>query len=260
MKHIILIFTAALLAVIPLSASQPDSYETRKIRAERYFKYKEWRSALAMYLLMLDERPQEVEPYYKAIVAGAMTNDSTTQIDMLSRTQQCGISLDSLFNGVRSVSFSIGEAGAYNNFLLLVKSNQPWLKRNINIYLLEYYDFRNDAPNTIAIANELLAQTPSNTQYMKKIAKAYINIGNLSKAMEYYRRILVINNYDYDSLLALGNYYAMQLLHSGSDTTLSPNDLIALSQTYLYEAYNLYPTPYVAELLSQVNEALKNRQ
>ena len=113
-----------------------DSYESRKTRAERYFKYKEWSSALAMYLLMLDERPDEVEPYYKAIVAGAMNNDSITQIDMLERTQQRGISLDSLFNGVRSVSFSIGEAGAYNNFLLLVKKHQPWLNRRINIYLL----------------------------------------------------------------------------------------------------------------------------
>ena len=54
-----------------------DSYESRKTRAERYFKYKEWSSALAMYLLMLDERPDEVEPYYKAIVAGAMNNDSS---------------------------------------------------------------------------------------------------------------------------------------------------------------------------------------
>ncbi len=238
-----------------------DSYESRKTRAERYFKYKEWSSALAMYLLMLDERPDEVEPYYKAIVAGAMNNDSITQIDMLERTQQRGISLDSLFNGVRSVSFSIGEAGAYNNFLLLVKKHQPWLNRRINIYLLEYYDFRNDATNVIKTARQLLSQTPRNIGYMKTMARAYINIGDLDKAMECYKRILAIDGGDYDSLLALGNYYAMQLLQpSAIKPRLSREDLIALTQTYLHEAYNLYPTPYVAQLLAQVNHELETIQ
>ena len=258
MKQIILLFNILLFTAISLSASlQTDDYETRKIKAERYFKYKEWRSALAMYLLMLDERPQEVEPYYKAIVAGAMVNDSTTQIDMLMRTQQRGISLDSLFNGIKNVSLSIDEAQAYCNFLLLVKKQQPWLKRSINIYLLKYYDFRNDSQNMIKTADELLAQTPSNTVYLKTIAKAYINMGDFDKAMEYYKRILAIDNNDYDSLLALGNYYATQLLQSADDTPLSKEDLIALSQTYLYEAYNLYPTPYVAQLLSRVKEKLQ---
>lgn len=260
-RLLITLLLAAASATAIAATPATDSYEARKTRAERYFKYKEWSSALAMYLLMLDERPNEVEPYYKAIVAGAMNNDSTTQIDMLERTQQRGLPLDSLFNGVRTVSFSIGEAGAYNNFLILVKKHQPWLARRIDIYLLEYYDFRNDATNVIKTARQLLSLTPRNTGYMKTMARAYINTGDLGKAMECYKRILAIDGGDYDSLLALGNYYAMQLLQpSAIKPQLSRKDLIALAQTYLHEAYNLYPTPYVAQLLAQVNHELETIQ
>lgn len=255
MKNFI-IYIIAIFAIFTVSAeTKTENYETRSIRAERYFSYKEWSSALAMYQLMIDEQPGEVEPYYKSIVAGVMIGDTTTQIDMLERTQQRGISLEELFDGVRSVSFAIGEAQAYANFLLLVKSHQPWLNRGINIYLLDYYSFRNDPENTIKIAEELLAQTPDNIEYMEILAKAHITDGNIDKATIYYKSILAIDSNNYNALLALGNYYALKLLspNDSTQTSLSQKDLTALAQTYLYDAYNLHPTPYVAQLLSKIS-------
>ena len=253
-----------LIAATATTALANDSYAKREVKAERHFKYKEWSSALAMYMLMLDQQPDKVEPYYKAIVAGAMIGDSITQIDMLQRTQKRGIPLDSLFSGVRSVSFSIGESNAYKNFLLLVKNHQPWLKRRINIYLLNYYDFCNDYHNAIAIGEQLLAQTPTNTDYMKVIAQAYTDMSDFDNAMAYYRRILTVKRNDYDALLALGNYYAMLLLYPADTSTcsnaLSRDDLAALSQTYLSEAYNIYPTPYVAQLIDKVRKILFNNR
>lgn len=262
MKHILLLSVIVIFHFFHSAAytlPHADSYETRSTRAERFFTYKEWSSALAMYQLMLDERPDEVEPYYKAIVAGAMIGDSITQMNMLERTQQRGISLDSLFNGVRSVSFAINEAEAYNDFLMLVKSKQPWLKRRINIYLLNYYNFRNDADNIISTAKELLEQTPENTDYIKYMAKAYIELGNIDEALKCYKHILHINNYDYDALLALGNHYALLLLDPTycSPTVKMPHEnLAALAQSYLYDAYNINPTPYVKKLLDKVSNTV----
>ena len=86
MKNFI-IYIIAIFAIFTVSAeTKTENYETRSIRAERYFFYKEWSSALAMYQLMIDEQPGEVEPYYKSIVAGVMIGDTITQIDMLERT------------------------------------------------------------------------------------------------------------------------------------------------------------------------------
>ena len=253
MKNFI-IYIIAIFAIFTVSAeTKTENYETRSIRAERYFSYKEWSSALAMYQLMIDEQPGEVEPYYKSIVAGVMIGDTITQIDMLERTQQRGISLEELFDGVRSVSFAIGEAQAYANFLLLVKSHQPWLNRGINIYLLDYYSFRNDPENTIKIAEELLAQTPDNVEYLEILAEAYTSNGNIDKAIKCYYSILDIDSYNYEALLAIGNYYAMQLFADCKQITLCKEDLTALAQTYLYEAYNLHPTPYVAQLLDKIS-------
>ena len=253
MKRLFSYILTALFTLATLANVKADSYEARSTRAERYFSYKEWSSALAMYQLMIDERPSEVEPYYKSIVAGVMIGDTITQIDMLERTQQCGIALNELFSGVKSVSFSIGEAQAYVNFLMLVKSHQPWLNRGINIYLLDYYSFRNDPTHTIEIAEELLAQTPDNVEYLEILAEAYTSNGNIDKAIKCYYSILDIDSYNYEALLAIGNYYAMQLFADCKQITLCKEDLTALAQTYLYEAYNLHPTPYVAQLLDKIS-------
>ena len=92
MKQIIIISAILIISTVAPLKAMPDNYETRIARAERFFKYKEWGSALAMYHMLLNERPNEVEPYYKAIVASAMIGDSITQMDLLEQTQQRGIS------------------------------------------------------------------------------------------------------------------------------------------------------------------------
>ncbi len=252
------IFAILLVAINVVAAvggtPASDSYEARSIRAAQFFKYKEWNSALAMYQLMLDERPDEAEYYYKAIVSSAMIGDSVTEMAMFERTQKCGISLDSVFNGVRRVSYAIGEAGAYCEFLQLIKSHQPWIKRKINICLLDYYASRNDSQHVIETAEELLGQRPRNIAYMKVLADAYVNLGRFVEAKECYHNILAVKNNDYDALLALGNYYALQLLCPDSvpPANLGREDLVALAQTYLFDAYNIRPTPYVKKLLEQL--------
>ena len=243
------------------SGSTPAEYDVLSERAERYFKYKEWGSALAMYQMMIIDRPDAVEPYYKAITAGAMLGDADVQMDMFVRTQQHGVSLDSLFNGVREVSFAMGAAKAYEEFLLLVKGRQPWLNRNVCVYLLDYYMYRNDSLNAREIAQELLEHTPDNVEYLKCLADACMELGDFGNMEKCFKRVLEIDNHDIDALIALGNYYAGVLLGQIEDDLIKYNreQLAKLSLEMLSKACNMRASSYLASLMARVNEAVMSQ-
>lgn len=236
-----------MIVAVAITASAATDYEKLSDRAERAFSYQEWNSALAMYELMIDSRPLEIPTYYKAIVTGGMIDKDDIQISMLERTQNLGIALDSIFSGVKNVSFAIGEGDTYEKFLKLVRERQPWLTRSINTYLLEYYDFRNDAENMIEMAETLLKETPDNVQYVRILAKAYMMAGRAEDGIKCYKHIVGEYPQDYDSLLNLGLYYNRCLGEAAGDDVA---DCSALAETYLAEAYSVRPTPYVAHLLS----------
>lgn len=242
---------ASILLAMAVSASvcaaSATDYNAVSTKAERYFTYQEWNSALAMYELMLDSRPLDIPTYYKAIVASGMLGRKDIQMDMLTRTQKQGIALDSIFSGVKKVSFAIGEGDAYEEFLKLVRDSQPWMARSINAYLLDYYTFRNDAANMIDVAERLLVTTPDNLEYTRILAKGYLMAGRMEDALKCYKHIASEYPADYDSHLNLGIFYKQQL-----DNCTSPEseaDYAALAETYLSDAYRLHPTPYVAQLL-----------
>lgn len=246
------ILAIVMLAFVVSVGAAEFNYDAVKAKAERYFSYQEWNSSLAMYELMIDSRPLDIPNYYKAIVASGMLGKDDIQITMLERTQKQGIALDSIFKGVKNVSFAIGEGNAYEDFLKLVRERQPWITRSINKYLLDYYTFRNDADNMIGVAEQLLATTPDNLEYTRILAKAYMMAGRTDDSVKCYKYIADNHPSDYDALLNLGIYYKQRLEESEPENVA---DLIALAETYLADAYRLHPTPYVAELLA----ALRNR-
>ena len=74
MRKIILALLTMWLA-FSVQAEVADSvrrYEAAKVRADRFFKYQEWQSALAMYEVMLELRPGDVASYYHAIFTSGM--------------------------------------------------------------------------------------------------------------------------------------------------------------------------------------------
>lgn len=253
MKKLASILLAIAVAATSWAAAAID-YDAVSTKAERFFNYQEWNSALAMYELMIDSRPLDIPTYYKAIVASGMLGRKDIQIDMLSRTQKQGIALDSIFSGVKKVSFAIGEGEAYEEFLKLVRERQPWIARGINTYLLEYYNFRNDAVNMIDVAERLLTTTPDNVEYIRILARGYMMAGRMDDAVECYKHIASQNPADYDAHLNLGIFYKQRL------ETAAPADqadCAALAQTYLTDAYRLQPTPYVAQLLVDLRKRVK---
>ena len=127
---------------------RPD-YGSVAVKAQRFFKYGEWPNAAAMYELMLEERPKVCDTYAHAIVTAGMRSMPDYEIALAEKAQANLVPLDSLLQGVRRVSFSLGQTSRYEHFLLLLKERQPWLGRSIDKQLLRYYLFRRNGPGII---------------------------------------------------------------------------------------------------------------
>lgn len=249
-------------------------YSVLETKASRFYKNQEWASSLAMYELMISQKDTVVNNYAKAIVLSGLLKKPDMQMAFLERTQQKGLPLDSIFGTIQKDAFAIGHPYIYESFLKLVKTKQQWLARNINIQLLKYYRYRNDADNMIDISGQLLKSTPDDVGYLTDMAEAYALKGNLPESMKWYKKILAIDKDNYNSLLTLGNYYNIVLrnklrkintspgsLRTSSKTSLSKitdedkaqvKNNAALATKYLEAAYKVKPTPYVAHALDQI--------
>ncbi len=243
------VFLLLLVAFAGSVAHAVSDYKLLGEKASRFVQFQEWRSALAMYELMLDQRPQEILPYARGIVVSGVLNDTTMQTDLMQRTQKYAIPLDSLFTHVRDYAFSVGQSQQYVDFLTLVKKRQPWIARNIDLQLLSFYTFRNDAPNMIKTGTYLLQSTPDNVEYLNAVAKGYLLEGKYSEAMERYRQIVTFDPENYDALLVLGNYYNGI---SAKDPSVKVDAI-----KYLEAAYNLRPTPFVANTIKKLKQRPK---
>ena len=254
MRKLLIAISALWIALAAFAADEADAarrYAAASVRAQRFFKYQEWQSALAMYEVMLDIRPDDVPSYYHAIFSAGRLGNSELQMNFFERTQQQGIALDSIFSGVKSISFAMGEGIEYEKLLLLVRERQPWLTRGINVYLLSYYDFRHDARGVISIAEQMLSDTPESLQLTGILARAYMMDSRYDDALRCYRHIVEHNPADYDALLNLGIYY-YTALRSATDATLRA-DYTALAQAYLADAWRISPTPHVAQILRNLS-------
>lgn len=234
-----------------MNATAVVGYDKLNEKAERFVQFQEWNSANAMYLLMLEQKHNSTAVFSRAIVTSGLIHNEKAQIELLEQTQKQGLPLDSVFTGVSRFAYEIGESQEYERFLQLVKNRQSWLTRPINIRLLDYYAFRNDANNMVATGNELLAGTPDDTGYLSTVARGYMLLGDFENSVATYKRILEIVPQDYDALIALANYYYMVWKESEgtrSQFVDSRDNAIA----YFEQANALRPTPFVTRVLNDL--------
>lgn len=253
MKRCLIIAALFVFGVAGMVAQTLSDYDKLIAKADRFVQLGEWNSAYAMYILMSEKRPDVSMPYSRAIVTAGKLADDKSQVEMLERTQRCGIPLDSVFAEVSRFAFEIGESQEYEQLLLLVKNRQPWMARNINIRLLKYYDFRNDAAKMVSIGNELLAITPDDVYYLMVTARGYMLQADFDNAVTVYNRVLAIDPDNYDTLVALGCYYCMAW-KDAEGTRSQMSSIREKAIEYLQRAYALRPTPFVAETLDQLKE------
>lgn len=235
-------------AAVALSALAAD-YGAVAEKARRFFHYREWASASAMYDLMLDERPAVAETYPYAIVAASMRADTAGEMRLLEQAMNHSIPFDSVMSGVKRVALASGNVETYEHFLLNAQRSFPWLGRAIDRFLLDYYTSRSDGANMVSYSRLLLHGLPDNEGFLGTLARGQMLEGHIDSAMLTYRHILSLYPDNYEALLATGNHAAMlipQTQAAGRDS------LRRTAREALQHAYTLKPTPYIARLLKNL--------
>lgn len=241
MKRILTAICA--LAAVVCSMAQTDrssAYETMQVRADRMFHYREWGSAVGFYTLMLEQRPSEVATYGHAIVASGMLADTLRQRSLTDQALQARVAIDSLFTSVERISFSLGQTSLYEDYLLHLRTAEPWLARNIDGYLLRYYCYRRDPQGMIVFSKLMLGPAPNHEPFLYSLAQGYLLDGQTQNAVDTYLKITQLNPQAYDALLYLANYYADQR---------QPDQALV----YFRQAQQIQPTPFVAAAIKRMS-------
>lgn len=241
------LFTSIAAVLITIAALAADDYARYAKRATLFYDNQEWASASAMYNQMIALRPSVGSNYSRAIVTAVLEGNRPRQQELLQESMRAHVPLDTVFTGVRQLSFQLGEAWIYEQFLEDVSATIPWMKRNIDARLLDYYRWRRNGEGMVEYATRMLTGLPDDLHYLTALADGYFLLGNDREAIDTYRRIIALDPDDYHALLVLGNYYGQQSRLNRFDKE-SP----LLARQYLGRAQRLRPTPYVATLLNKL--------
>ncbi|MDE6526725.1 MAG: hypothetical protein K2L75_05665 [Muribaculaceae bacterium] len=211
-----------------------DNTSVLESRATRAFDNREWASALAIYTLLSEQKPKDVEPYSRAIVAAWMQPDTSIIAQRVELALSRGVPLDSLLKNVERDAFALGDAGIYCGVLKVSADRLPFLRRPIDKALLSYYNGRADGANMVIYARLMLAGRPDDISAMHALAKGYLLCGNTSSALAAYEDILRHDPRDYDALVALAT-----LLHDDPEA----------AHPLIMRALEIKPSPYLENLL-----------
>lgn len=235
-KTFLLIITVLAFAI----RSHADTpFDSVAAKASRFYAQKEWRSALAMYYLMIDERPADCPLYSTAIAVAGMVDDRSAQKRLTEDAFKHRLPVDSLFNGVFAKAISLGNADIFEKYMTDVVTYEPWLDRAVSAWLLKYFLFRHNGPLAIDYAEKMLRGLPDNVEFKQSLAQAYLDCNDITGAEKVYDSVLAADADNIEALLYLGN----AAIESGNKKT---------GAEYLRRAYELNPTPYLDKLLKEL--------
>lgn len=237
-----------LSAAFPMMSADVNLVSVRE-KAERFYAYKEWANALAMFRVILSETPGDMQAYGRSVAVYGILGNREEQEELLERTQSYGLPLDKLFEEVRKSAFENGEPQVLEEFMLLVKERQPWMKRNIDLRLARYYDFRNNAPKMIAQSDSLLAVNPDDPEMLRIKARGYMLSDGYQESVALYERILELCPEDTDAMLNIGIYYYNEVAERNLPLDSGEAEE---ARKYLSQAFRLKPTAHLRTLLSRL--------
>ena len=225
---------AIALATLLLSApalrgqtSQPDN--STAARAARFFSYREWINAGALYTMLLGDHPDNTLYCARAIVSAGMLGDTLQQTTLTNNALDAHIAVDSLLTAVERTSFSVGQTSLYEEYLLHTKSTSPWLARVIDGYLMRYYTYRRNPEGMIAYSKIMLSGNPESLPFLYTLAQGYLLSGQTDDAVGTYLKIVEIDPQSIDALLYLANYY--DLIHDNSRALFFFEQASAINRT-----------------------------
>lgn len=228
-KWLIVIFLVIMAGTTAVAQVEYDRIERK---ASRFFDNEEWSSANAMYLLMLEQKPRVSQTYANAVVADIMAGDTIQALQLIPRAMEYEVPLDTLLNDVRNTSFSIGRGDLYENYLLRVKTEFPWLSRIADGYLLDYYSFRQNGPELVRYARTMLAGLPDSRKFLRLLAQGCLLTGHNDEALNAWMRVVKQDPRDYETILDIANYY---------DACGESRQALK----WMKKADAIHPTPYV---------------
>ncbi|WP_455498722.1 tetratricopeptide repeat protein [Coprobacter sp.] len=243
-------------------------------KAEAHFNNREWGEALSMYNILLAENPKEVKLYVSSVVAASYLEAPQSIMHYVELSERNGVPLDSLFVGVDALTMKLQKSKMYENMLLLIKREQPWLKKLINTYLIRFYRFRNEAPHIVEISDELLTMFPDDERLLKLKGDALLEQGEDVKSFDCYKQIYRKDSTNRDALIFLGNFIysrgteQLKELEMRYDSLPSPtrmqyatykweknkilNTDFREAAYYLEKADKQYTTPYLRKTLYSI--------
>lgn len=233
----ILITLMALLA--PAIALCVNDYNRLAARSRMFFDNSEWTSAKAMYILMLEEKPEVADTYGRAVVCYTLSGDTIGAVDLLTQAMKHEIPLDTVLANVRDAGFSIGRGDLYCDYLYAVKANCPWLSRPIDNHLMRYYAFRQNGAELVHYAQIMLAGLPDNTEFLRMLAQGLLLQGDADGAIDAWKRVIALHPDNYDTVLDLANCY---------DALGRRDDALH----WMQRALELRPTPYVRNSIDRL--------
>lgn len=238
-----------MLAVCSLTAMAEVPLTVIREKADRFYSYQEWANALAMLRAIIERCPDDMQAYGRSVAVNGVINNTEEQIYLLEKTQQNGLSLDRLFQEVQTSAFEIGHPGIVEGFMILVKTRQPWLKRNINLRLAHYYNYRNNAEKMIAMSDSLLSVNPDDASMLRIKARGNMLIDNYPQAIVLYKRVIELSPDDVDAMLHIGVYFYTKFEQEKLSTTSREADE---ARKYLSMANHLQPTAYLQRMLDRL--------
>lgn len=253
MRRLLTILFAATTLCGSLSAqSVTASGSSVEARAGRFFDYREWISAGALYTMLLGDDPANPFYYGRAIVSAGMLGDTLQQNRLTRQAFNAHVAVDSLFSAVERTSFSVGQTSLYENYLLQTKASEPWLTRIVDAYLMRYYTFRRDPEGMIAYSRIMLQGNPDSEQFLYTLAQGYLISGQTDEALAIYRHIIELNPRGLEALLYLANYYDGR---SDADPTAAVEALAFFSQVQSIES-----TPYVDAAIARLKRLTERKK
>lgn len=231
-----LILKLILIAVPFIAIAQQTPTSVLSQRAERAWEAGEWASAQALYSIVAERTPEDVEAVARLVVASWMRSDSTAAFSTVQNAMSHGMPLDSLLGEARELCYSTHHADLYGKILDNLYRQMPYARRPVAMQLVNYWLRRRNGAQTVMYADYLLQAQPDNPMLLSLRCRALLLDGLVEQAVETATHLLEVQPDNTEALILLGNYY------SHTDPTRARELLI--------RAYNINPTPYLEQKIN----------
>ncbi len=215
-----------------------------RVKAEEHFSRGEWKEASEIYNILISSEKNNISLYAPSIIAAGKCNNYNRVIEYIVFSENCGIPLDSVFSRTLALSLKVKSTDVYENMLLTINKEQPWLKNFINSHLLQFYSNRKNNEKVIEIADAIINSKPKNvTDIMLVKAKALNDMGDIGHAIAIMDEIFNTDKNNVDARLFLGYYYfssAKQSIKNGNFIVRLPGKRGKKSGKGLYINTDIY--------------------